>query len=67
MGQPAFTHDELRDIFNLDPQRPQDRPAIAALQASLSRQLDQTPPATKPRLLRNIAMHALKKRGRRAA
>jgi hypothetical protein len=66
MGQHGFTHEELRDIFNLDPQRPQDRPAIAALQASLSRQLDPMPSAARPRL-RTAAIRLLHKRGRRAA
>jgi hypothetical protein len=66
MRQHGFTHEELRNIFNLDPQRPQDRPAIAALQASRTRHI-QMPPATRPRLLRDTAMQLLKKRGRRAA
>jgi hypothetical protein len=35
---------ELRDIFNLDPDRPEDRPAIAALQASATRLLDEPGP-----------------------
>jgi hypothetical protein len=66
MGQHGFTRDELRDIFNLDPQRPQDRPAIAALQASLTRQLDPMPAKARPRL-RSAARRLLNKRGRRAA
>jgi len=66
MGQNGFTREELRDIFNLDPRRPQDRPAIAALQASLTRQLDPMPSAARPRL-RSAAMRLLNKRGRRAA
>ena len=33
MGQQSFTNEELRNIFNLDPHRPQDRSTIAALQA----------------------------------
>jgi hypothetical protein len=40
MSHRGFTRQELREIFNLDPDRPEDRPAIAALQASLTRQLD---------------------------
>jgi hypothetical protein len=67
MGQQGFTNEELRNIFNLDPQRPQDRPTIAALQASLTRQLAETPPPSRPRLLRDTAMQLLRKRGRRAA
>jgi hypothetical protein len=66
MGQHRFTGEELRDIFNLDPQRPQDRPAIAALQASLTRQLDPMPAAARPRL-RNAARRLLNMHGRRAA
>jgi len=30
MGQHGFTRDELRDIFNLDPQRPHDVTAFSA-------------------------------------
>ena len=66
MGQHGFTREELRDIFNLDPQRPQDRPAIAALQASLTRQLEPTLSPARPRL-RTAAIRLLNKRGRRAA
>jgi hypothetical protein len=66
MGQHGFTREELRGIFNLDPQRQQDRSAIAALQASLTRQLDPMPSTARPRL-RIAAMQLLKKRGRRAA
>jgi hypothetical protein len=40
MGHSGFTRQELRDIFNLDPDRPEDRSAIAALQASSTRHLD---------------------------
>ena len=67
MGQQSFTNEELRNIFNLDPHRPQDRSTIAALQASLTRQLDQTPPPTRPRMLRSTAIQLLRKRCRRAA
>ena len=66
MGQHGFTHEELRDIFNLDPQRTQDQPAIAALQVSLTRQLDPMPAVARPRL-RTAARRLLNKRGRRAA
>ena len=65
MGKHGFTHEELRDVFNLDPQRPQDRPAIAALQASLTRQLDPMP-AAPPSRLRTVARRLLNKLGRRA-
>ena len=40
MGHRGFTRQELHDIFNLDPDRPEDRSAIAALQASSTRNLD---------------------------
>jgi hypothetical protein len=40
MSHRGFTRQELRDIFNLDPDRPEDRPAIAALRASSTRHLD---------------------------
>jgi hypothetical protein len=66
MGQHGFTCEELRDIFNLDPRRPQDRSAIAALQASRTRQLHPTPSAAGPRL-RSAARRLVNKRGRRAA
>ena len=33
----GFTHQELRDIFGLDPDRLEDRSTIAALQASSTR------------------------------
>ena len=41
MGHGSFTQQELRFIFNLDPDRPEDRPAIAALEASSTRLLDE--------------------------
>jgi hypothetical protein len=41
MGWRGFTREELRDIFNLDPDCPRDRPAIAARQVSSARRLDQ--------------------------
>ena len=65
MGQHGFTFEELRDIFNLDPRRPQDRSAIAALQASRTRQLDPMPSAAKLGL-RSAARRLLHKRGWRA-
>ena len=67
MGQQGFTNEELRNIFNLDPQRPQDRPTIAALRASLTRQLSETPPPARPRMLRNTALQLFRKCTRRAA
>jgi hypothetical protein len=33
----GFTDQELQDIFKLDPERPEDRSTIAALQASSAR------------------------------
>jgi len=45
MGQRGFTHEEHRTTFNLDPDRPEDLSAIAALQASSTRQLDPTGPS----------------------
>jgi hypothetical protein len=54
MGQRGFTHQELRDIFNLDPDRPEDRPAIAALQASSTRLLDERQTAAAQRNVRHV-------------
>jgi hypothetical protein len=56
----GFTRQELHDIFNLDPDRPEDRATIAALQASSSRQCDQVRPAGHPRGLRNAVMKTLR-------
>ena len=67
MGQRGFTRDELRDIFNLDPDRPQDLPAIAALQASSTRQLDQTRTVTAHRNLRDLVRQLLSRHSRKAA
>jgi len=67
MGQQGFTNEELRTIFNLDPHRPQDRSAIAALRASSTRQLAEASPPRRPRALRSTAMQLLRKRCRRAA
>lgn len=52
MGQQGFTRQELRDIFDLDVDRPEDRPTIAALQASSSRH--ETAPSTPARALRRL-------------
>ena len=54
----GFTQQELRDIFNLDPDRAEDRPAIAALQASSTRLLDEP---------RTAARTAQRSTGRQAA
>jgi hypothetical protein len=47
MGKQGFTRQELRALFNLDPDRAEDQPTIAALQASSTRQLTE-PPSPKP-------------------
>ena len=59
MDNRGFTRQELHDIFDLDPDRPDDRAAIAALQASSSRQCDQLRPSLPPRRLRNVVMDKL--------
>jgi hypothetical protein len=66
MGQRGFTRQELQDIFKLDLDRPQDRPAIAALQASRSRQCIDVRPSGRYRRLRDVAMKTLRKQRRRA-
>ena len=49
----GFTQQELRDIFNLDPDRSEDRSTIAALQASSARLRVRSPaPAREARLAR---------------
>jgi hypothetical protein len=54
MSRHGFTRQELRDIFNLDPDRPEDRPAIAALQASSTRLLDAPRTAPAQRDVRDV-------------
>ena len=67
MGQRGFTHQELRDIFNLDPDRPEDRPAIAALQASSARLLDGPGTAAAQRNVRHVVKQLLLSRHSRKA
>jgi hypothetical protein len=67
MSQSGFTHEELRGIFNLDPDRPEDRPSIAALRASSSRLLDEPRgPATHRNLRDTIRQLLGKHRGHAA-
>jgi hypothetical protein len=64
----GFTQQELRDIFNLDPDRPGDRAAIAALNASSSRLLDEPPgPAAPQRNLRDAIRQLVDKHRGHAA
>ena len=67
MDHRGFTHQELRDIFDLDPERPEDRPTIAALQASSTRRLAQPPARATQRTLRGVAKQLLGKQGWRTA
>ena len=67
MGQRGFTREELRDIFNLDPDRPQDLPAIAALQASSTRQLDPARTVPAQRAVRDLVRQLLSRHSRHAA
>ena len=67
MEQRRFTSRELREVFHLDPDRPEDRPAIGALQASSARQLDEPVARAVHRSLRDIVRQLLKKHGRHAA
>ena len=67
MGHRGFTHQELRDIFNLDPGRPEDRPAIAALQASSTRLLDAPRTRAAQRDVRHVVRQLLSRQSRQAA
>jgi hypothetical protein len=67
MDQRGFTPQKLREVFHLDPDRPEDRPVIAALQASLARQLDESHPPALHRSLLDVVRHMLRKHGRHAA
>jgi len=67
MGQRGFTRQELQDIFDLDLDRPEDRPVIAALQASWSRHNDTAPPSSAARSLRRAALQLFRKPSKRAA
>jgi len=58
---------ELRDVFNLDPDRPEDRPAVAALQASSTRLLDESQTAAAQRNVRHVVRQLLRWHGRNAA
>jgi hypothetical protein len=62
-----FTPQELREVFHLDPDRPEDRPAIGALQASSARQLDEPVARAAHRSLRDIVRQLLNRHGRHAA
>jgi hypothetical protein len=61
MSHRGFTRQELRDIFNLDPDRPEDRPAIAALQASSTRHLDAPRTARAQRDVRDVVRRLLRR------
>ena len=63
----GFTQQELRDIFNLDPDRAEDRPAIAALQASSTRLLDEPRTAAAQRSVRHVVRQLLRRHNRNAA
>ena len=67
MGHHGFTHQELRDIFNLEPDRPEDRPAIAALQASSTRLLDELRTRAAQRDVRHVVRQLLSRHSRKAA
>jgi len=67
MGQRGFTHEEHRTTFNLDPDRPEDLSAIAALQASSTRQLDPTRTVAAQRNVRGLARQLLGRHTRNAA
>jgi hypothetical protein len=67
MERRGFTRRELHEVFHLDPDRPEDRPAMAALQASLARQLDESSAPAGHRSLRDIVRQMLRKQGRHAA
>jgi hypothetical protein len=62
-----FTARELREVFHLDPDRPEDRLAIGALQASSARQLEEPVARAAHRSLRDIVRQLLKRYGRHAA
>jgi hypothetical protein len=67
MGHGGFTQQELRDIFNLDPDRQEDRPAIAALQASSTRLLNEPRTAAAQRNVRHVVRQLLRRHSRNAA
>jgi len=67
MGHGSFTQQELRFIFNLDPDRPEDRPAIAALEASSTRLLDEPRTAAAQRNVRHVVRQLLMRHRRNAA
>ena len=57
-GPPRLYSSRLRDIFNLDPGRPEDRPAIAALQARSTRLLDAPRTRAAQRDVRHVVRQA---------
>jgi hypothetical protein len=63
----GFTQQELRDIFNLDPDRAEDRPAIAALQASSIRLLGEPRTAAAQCSVRDVVRLLLRRHNRNAA
>jgi hypothetical protein len=67
MGQGGFARQELPDIFNLDPDRIEDRPAIAALQASSTRLLDEPRTRAAQRDVRHVVRQLLSRHSRKAA
>jgi hypothetical protein len=67
MGHGGFAQQDLPDIFNLDPDRIEDRPAIAALQASSTRLLDEPRTAAAQRNVRHVGRQLLRRHSRNAA
>jgi hypothetical protein len=63
----GFTHQELRDIFSLDPDRPEDRSTIAALPASSARLCVGSPAPAGRRNVRGTLRQLLSKHSRQAA
>ena len=62
----GFTHQELRDIFGLDPDRLEDRSTIAALQASSARLRVPSPAPAGHRSVRSTVRQLLSKHSRQA-
>jgi hypothetical protein len=62
-----FTHQELRDIFSLDLNRPEDRSTIVALQASSARLPVSSPAPAGHRNVRGAVRQLLGKHSRQAA
>jgi hypothetical protein len=67
MRHRGFSHQELREIFNLDPDRPEDRSTIAALRASSARLCVSPPSPAGRRSVRGAVRQLLSKHSRQAA